>query len=215
MINEALKYLKGISINGVNITNLRYADDAALVSDSKKKLQRMLDRLNASCYSCKAYGMSINVKKTKLMVISKEEGVKGSIKRNEVELEQVSRYKYLGSLIMEDGRCEEELKARIAMAQAAFWQNKEIMRRNIRKQTKLKQLNCYVFSVLNYGCESWTWNKAMQKKIDAFEVLCYRRMFKISWKDKMRNEEVLRRAQTKLHFLKNMKKEKLNMLVTC
>ena len=80
------------------------------------------------------------------------------------------------------------------------------MRRNIRKQTKLKLLNCYVFSVLNYGCESWTWNKAMQKKIDAFEVWCYRRMFKISWKDKVRNEEVLRRAQTKLHFLKNMQK---------
>ena len=60
------------------------------------------------------------------MVISKKEGVKCSIKLNEVELEQVSRYKYLGSLIMEDGRCEEELKARIAMAQAAFCKIKRL-----------------------------------------------------------------------------------------
>src|SRR5438552_18488381 len=57
----------------------------------------------------------------------------------------------------------------IAMAKTAFWQNKELMRSNIRAQTKLRILNCYVFWVLNYCCESWPWNKAVQKKIDAFE----------------------------------------------
>ena len=51
-------------------------------------------------------------------------------------LEQVNRYKYLGSWITEDARCEEELKTRIGMAKAAFWQNKEVMRRNVRFGTK-------------------------------------------------------------------------------
>ena len=51
-------------------------------------------------------------------------------------LEQVNRYKYLGSWITEDARCEEELKARTGMAKAAFWQNKEAMRRNVRFGTK-------------------------------------------------------------------------------
>lgn len=95
------------------------------------------------------------------------------------------------------------------MAQAAFWKNKELMKRNIRQQTKINMMNCDVFSVLNYGCESWTWNNAMEKKSNAFEIWCYRIMFKISWKDKMRNGEVLKRAQTKQHFMKDMQKRKI------
>ena len=86
----------------------------------------------------------------------------------------------MGSWITEDARCEEELKARIGMAKAAFWKNKEVMRRNVRFDAKNKIIDCYVFSVLNYECESWTWNKAMFKKINAFEMWCYRRMLKIS-----------------------------------
>lgn len=206
MIAEAMEDESGIKFNGNYISNLRYADDAALVSESKKKLQKMLDKLNSSCLD---YGMAINVKKTKVMVISKASKVKCSITLNNMALEQVNRYKYLGSWITEDARCEEELKARIGMAKAAFWQNKEVMRRNVRFGTKKKIIDCYVFSVLNYGCESWTWNKAMFKKINAFEMWCYRRMLKISWKDRITNVEVLQRMHTSLHFMSNMKKRKL------
>ena len=83
------------------------------------------------------------------------------------------------------------------------------MRRNIRFSTKMKILNCYVFSVLNYGCESWTWNKEMRKKVNAFEFWCYRRMLKISWRDKVKNEEILKRLQKRLHFVEDMTKRKL------
>src|SRR3989442_11887169 len=74
-------------------------------------------------------------------------------------LEQVTRFKYLGmscSWTTEDARSDEDIRARVEMAKAAFWQNKKQMRINIRLSTKMKVLNCYVFSVLNYGCESWT-----------------------------------------------------------
>jgi len=206
MITEALENETGIKFNGNNITNLRYADDAVLVADTKKKLQRMLDRLGETC---KVYGMEMNVKKTKVMVVCKTGKMKCCVTIDDKTVEQVERFKYLGSWITEDGRCEEEIKARIGMAKAAFWQNKEIMRRNVRFCTKKKILNCYVFSVLNYGCECWTWNKATCKKVNAFEMWCYRRMLKISWKDKVTNTEVLSRMQTDLHFLKDMKKRKL------
>jgi len=63
-----------------------------------------------------------------------------------------------------------DITARIGLAKATFWQNKELMRRNVRFKTKLRILNSYVFSVLNYGCESWTWNKALRKKVNAFEM---------------------------------------------
>ena len=95
------------------------------------------------------------------------------------------------------------------MAKAAFWQNKELMRRNIRFKTKMKILNCFVFSILNYRCESWTWNKAMRKKVNAFDMWCYGRMLKISWKDRVRNKEILRRLQTKCHFVDDMMKRKM------
>ena len=66
MISEALDEVESIRFNGVNITNFRYADDAVLAAYSKKKLQMMLDKLNVTCSK---YGMAINVKKTKVMVV--------------------------------------------------------------------------------------------------------------------------------------------------
>jgi hypothetical protein len=54
--------MKGLKFNGINLTNLRYADDAVLVADKRKKLQTMLDRLNETC---KTYGMEINIKRLK------------------------------------------------------------------------------------------------------------------------------------------------------
>ena len=73
-----------------------------------------------------------------------------------VHLEQVTRFKYLGSWISEDARCEEDIRARVGMAKAAFWQNKEVMRGNFHLSTKLKILNSYVFLIASYRCESWT-----------------------------------------------------------
>ena len=73
-------------------------------------------------------------------------GVQRSIVLNGVPLKQVPRLKYLDSWIKADARCEEDIRARVGMATAAFWQNKELMRRNIRLSTKIKILNCYVSS---------------------------------------------------------------------
>ena len=55
-----MEEMEGISFGGVNITDLRYADDAVLVADKKKKLQKMIDKLNDTC---KEYGMDTNVKR--------------------------------------------------------------------------------------------------------------------------------------------------------
>ena len=110
-------------------------------------------------------------------------------------VEQVTQYKYLGSWITEDAGCEVDIRARIGMTKEDFWKNKEPMRRDVKFHTKLKILDWYVFSVLSYGCESWTWNMAMKKKLDAFEMWCYRRILKISWKDGVKNEDVLKRVR--------------------
>src|SRR5688572_11833559 len=201
--------IEGISFGGFNITDLRYADDAMLVADKRKKLQKMIDKLNDNC---KEYGMDINVKKTKVMVLGGDRVGNGSqvcLTLDGVPLEQVTPFKYLGSWISEDARCEEDIRARVGMATAAFWQNKEVMRGNIRLSTKLKILNSYVFSIASYGCESWTWNKKMRQKVDALEMWCYRKILKINFRDRIRNKDVLSRMHTELHFMRDMMKRKM------
>ena len=79
--------MESISFGGFNITDLRYADDVVLVADKKKKLQMMIDKLNDTC---KEYGMDINVKKTKVMVMGGDRVANGSqacLTRNGVQLE--------------------------------------------------------------------------------------------------------------------------------
>src|SRR2546425_4953499 len=115
MIEEALDGMKGVQLNGINITNFRYADDAVLAAYSKQRLQAMLDKLNETCHN---FGMAINVKKTKVMVVSKRGKIKCQVTLNNKTLEQVSRYKYLGSWISDDARCVEEINTRIALAKA-------------------------------------------------------------------------------------------------
>ena len=78
--------------------------------------------------------------------------------------------------------------------------------------TRKRILNCYVFSVLRpkYGCESWTLDKSLQKRITAFEHWCYRRMLKVSWKDKVKNTEVLSRmAEKEPRFYKYIARQKM------
>ena len=119
-------------IGGQNFDNIRYADDAVFVSDEEHSLQEIVQKI---ADICNVYGMEINVKKTKTMVISKTGNVPCSIAVNDIALEQVSQYKYLGSWITEDGKCEMDIKTRIGMAKDEFWKHKEQLRGNINLQT--------------------------------------------------------------------------------
>src|SRR5688572_6491214 len=106
-----------------------------LVTDKKKKLQRTIDKLNDTC---KEYGMDINVRKMKVMVVGRygvEIASQACFTLDGVMLEHVILFKYLGSWISEDASSE-DIRARVRMATAAFWQNKKVMRGNIQLNTK-------------------------------------------------------------------------------
>ena len=78
--------MKGVNIGGKNVNNLRYADDTALTAESPPELQVLLDKINEKG---EEYGMRINVKKTKTMVISRTQGLSCKLVLNGKEIEQV------------------------------------------------------------------------------------------------------------------------------
>jgi hypothetical protein len=108
--------------------------------------------------------------------------------------------------ITEDGRSDEYMRARVGIARAAFWHNKELMKGNIRSSTQLKILNSYAFSLSIYGYEGWTWNKALHNTINACDKWYYRRFVNVRWKADV---EVYKTKQTNLHFLEDTMKRKM------
>ena len=125
------------------------------------------------------------------------------------KLEQVKKYKYLGSWITEDGKCAEEVKNRIGQAKAEFWNNKEFLRSNLKLDLKLRLLRTYIFPIVSYASETWTYNSNIKNKINAFEMWCYRRILKIAWTDKITNEEICNRIDRKESLIHNIYKRKM------
>jgi len=127
----------------------------------------------------------------KTMIINKTNDTQCSIFVEGNRLEQVTQYKYLGSCITEDKSCDLDVITRIGMAKDAFWKNKQLLKRSISLNVKKRILQCYVFPVIRYLCESWTLSKDLSHRINAFKQWCYQRLLKIKWTDKITNEEVI------------------------
>ena len=145
------------------------------------------------------------------MVISKEEDNFIYIKADGEDLEQVDHFKYLGQTITPDGKNEKEIIQRIAISKSRFQQMYTLFTsRQISIKLRLRLLECYIFSVLLYGSETWTITKTLETKIEACEMWFIRRMGKISWKQKMTNEDVLTLMQTKRKILETIKQKKMS-----
>jgi len=107
------------------------------------------------------------------------------------QLENVKCFKYLGSMLAEDGRCTCEIKSRIAMAKATFNKKKNLFTSKFDLNLRKRLVRCYVWSIALYGAETWTLRATDQKQLESIEMWYWRRMEKISWTDHVRNEEVL------------------------
>jgi len=166
----------------------------------------MIDKLieTGSCY-----GMEMNVEKTEVMRTSRQPfPVKIMIDQN--QLENVESFKYLSSILTNDGRCTCEIKCRIAMDKAAFNKKRTLFTRTLDLELRKKLVKCYVWSIALYGAETWTLCTVEQKHLESFEIWCWRRMEKISWTDHVRSEEVLLRVQEQRDILHEVRKRKAN-----
>ena len=210
-ILQEIEDLEGIIVGGVNINNVRYVDDTVLMADTEEKLQLMVEKVNDIS---EANGLRMNMKKTETMVVTKKkQAPECNITINGKIIKQVKKFVYLGSTITEDAKCKSEIMKRINIARSNFNNMKKILTNNkITIKTKKNIIRTYVWSSLLYGCETWTVTKEMQKKLQATEIWFYRRMLKVSWKDFVKNEQILERVGASYQLLNEIRQRQLNFL---
>ena len=167
---EALKTIRmcdGVDLEGANYNNFRYADDTALFADSEEKLQRLL---KVVAKESERLGLRINCDKTYVLVASKKaQAPVCSVAVNSVQIKQIDHFKYLGSWIKSDGRSDMDIRCRIGQAKQAFMDMKNLLcARSLGLRVRKRLLKCYIWSVLLYGCESWTiiriWSKSLRRQ---------------------------------------------------
>ena len=108
-------------------------------------------------------------------------------------VETVSDFIFLGSKITTDGDCSHETKRRLLLGRKVMTNLDSILKsRDVTLPTKVHLVKAMVFPVVMYGCESWTINKAEHRRIDAFELWCWRRHLGVPWTARRSNQSVLK-----------------------
>ena len=211
IILRQIEDLPGITVNGHNINNIRYADDTVLIADTETGLQNLLNKV---IVESEKLGLTLNTKKTYTMTVSKKpEPPKCQITAKGDNIQQTSSFNYLGSMLTSDGRSDQEIKRRIAISKDTFNKKKTILKNTrISLPTRVRILGCYIWSVLLYGCETWTISSRMHKRLQATEMWFLRRILRISWTEGITNKEVLSRAGVKRTLMATIRSRKMKFL---
>ena len=162
----------GIKIARRNINNFRYADDTTLMAEIEEELKSLLMKVKEES---EKFGLKLNIHKTKIMA-------SGSITSWLIDGETVADFIFLGSEITADGDYSHEIKTHLLLGRKAMTNVDSLLEnRDIALPTKVCLVKAMVFPVVMYGCESWTVKKAEHRKIDAFELWCWRRLLRVPW----------------------------------
>ena len=162
----------GIKIAGRNMNNLRYADDTSLMAESEEDLNRLLMKVKEES---EKVGLKLNIWKTMIMA-------SGPITSWEIDGETVSDFILGGSIITADGDCSHEIKRCLLLGRKVMTNLDSILKnRDITLPTKVHLVKAMVFPVVMYGYEAWTVKKAECRRVDAFELWCWRRLLRVPW----------------------------------
>ena len=138
--------------------------------------------------------MEISAEKTRLMTNNTSD-INIEIKMNGQKLETVTSFKYLGSVITDEGS-KPEILSRIAQTTAALTRLKPVWNdRSISLSSKIQLMRSLVTSIFLYACKSWTFTADIQRRTQAMKMRCYRKILRISYKDHVTNEEVRAKIQ--------------------
>ena len=168
------------------LDDLDFADDLALLSHNHSQMQDKTTLLETTSAGT---GLKINRKKTELMKMNTTANAPITVDGEPIR--EVESFVYLGSVVDHQGGTDRDVTARISKARTAFVVLKNIWASGgISMRTKLRIFNSNVKSVLLYGCETWRTTQTMQRKIKTFFNTCLRRIYKIQWQEKIRNEDL-------------------------
>ena len=180
----------GIKIAGKNINNLRYADDTTLLPESEEELKSLLMKVKES----EKAGLKFNIHKTKIMASSPNT----SWQIDGETVETVVDFIFGGSKITADGDCSHEIKRCLLLGRKVMTNLDSILKsRDIALSTKVHLVKAMVFPVVTYGCESWAIKKAETRRIDAFELWCWRRLLRVPWTARRSNQSILKEISPK------------------
>ena len=134
-------------------------------------------------------GLKLNIQNTKIMA-------SGPITSWQIDgktVETLSDFIFLGFKITADGDCSHEIKRRLLLGRKVMTNLDSIFKsRDITLPTKVCLVRAMVFPVVMYGCESWTVKKAERRRIDAFELWCWRRLLRVPWTARRSNQSILK-----------------------
>ena len=175
----------GIKIARRNINNLRYADDTTPMAESDEELKSLLMKVKVES---EKVGLKLNIQKTKIMA-------SGPITSWEIDretVETVPGFIFLSSKITTDGDCSHAIKRCLLLGRKIMTNIDSIFKsRDISLPTKVRLVRSMVFPVVMYGFESWAVQKAEHRRIDAFDLWCWRRLLRVPWSARRSNQSIL------------------------
>ena len=131
-------------------------------------------------------GLKLNIQKTKIMA-------SGPITSWEIDGETVSVFIWGSSKITADGECSREIKRCLLLGRKVITNLDSILKsRDIILPTKIRLVKAMIFPVVMYGCKSWTVKKAEHRRIDAFELWCWRKLLRVPWTARKSNQSILK-----------------------
>ena len=151
-------------------------------------------------------GLKLNIQKTKIM--ASDPIISGEIDGETVET--LSDFIFLGSKITADGDCSHEIKKRLLFGRKVMTNLDSVLKsRDITLPTKVRLVKAIVFPLVMYGRESWTIKKAENRRIDAFELCCWRRLLRVPWTARRSNQSILKEISPEISLEGMMLKLKL------
>ena len=176
----------GIKISRRNVSHLRYADDTTLMAESEEELKSLLMKVKEES---EKVGLKLNIQKAKIMA----SGPITSWPIDGVTVGTVADFIFLYSKITADGNCNHEIKRRLLLGRKVMTNLDSILKsRDIILPTKVLLVKAMVSLVVMYGCENWTLKKAECRRIDAFELWCWRRLLRVTSTARRFNQYILK-----------------------
>ena len=156
------------------------------MAETKEELKSLLMKVKEES---EKVGLKLNSQKTKIMA-------SGPITSWQIvgeTVQMVTNFIFGGSKITADGDCSHEIKRCLLLGRKVMTNLDSLLKsRDITLPTKVHLVKTMVFPVVMYGCESWTVKKAECRRIDAFELWCWRRLLKVPWTARRSNQSILK-----------------------